>query len=70
MNHGSFGSDFIGSCKINMRSLYDQNKHDCWFELRNRDGSAGKGRIRLIIQWIYSKVLFYSENLLKYDDTL
>jgi hypothetical protein len=45
-------------------------KHDLWFELQDRDGVPNAGRIRLMLQWVYSKVQYFSEYLSKWDETL
>ncbi len=45
-------------------------KHDLWFDLEEKNGQKGQGRIRLMLQWVYSKVQYFSEYLKKWDDTL
>lgn len=45
-------------------------KHDNWYPLNNKDGEEHKGRIRLMLQWVYSKTQYFSEYLMKWDETL
>ena len=45
-------------------------KHDLWFDLSDKQGNPFSGRVRLMIQWVYSKVQYLSEYLSKWDETL
>ena len=45
-------------------------KHDSWFDLTDESGQQSQGRIRLMLQWVYSKVQYFSEYLSKWDETL
>jgi hypothetical protein len=45
-------------------------KHDNWYDLVDEQGRQSKGRIRLMLQWVYSKVQYFSEYLSKWDETL
>jgi len=45
-------------------------KHDSWFDLSDKDGGPYQGRVRLMLQWVYSKVQYFSEYLSKWDETL
>lgn len=45
-------------------------KHDQWVDLSDERGNKSQGRIRLMLQWVYSKVQYFSEYLMKWDDTL
>lgn len=45
-------------------------KHDLWFDLSDKQGNPFPGRVRLMIQWVYSKVQYFSEYLSKWDETL
>ncbi len=45
-------------------------KHDLWFDLEAKDGNPVTGRIRLMLQWVYSKVQYFSNYLQKWDETL
>jgi hypothetical protein len=80
MDKDTFGNDFEGQCFISLTEelrrygiqerLSDQMKHDLWFDLEEKNGQKGQGRIRLMLQWVYSKVQYFSEYLKKWDDTL
>lgn len=71
MDKDTFGNDdFEGQCFVNLQDLRDQMKHDLWFDLLDRDGRQHQGRIRLMLQWVYSKVQYFSEYLSKWDETL
>ena len=58
MDKDSFGNDdFAGQVYIPISELLkDQMKHDLWFELEDANGNPFQGRIRLMMQWIFSKV--------------
>lgn len=45
-------------------------KHDQWIDLRDDQGQPTQGRLRLMLQWVYSKVQYFSEYLSKWDETL
>jgi hypothetical protein len=45
-------------------------KHDLWFELEDKAGQKGNGRIRLMLQWVYSKVQYFEKYLMKWEQTL
>ena len=68
----TFGSDeFEGMCQVDLQGmLQDQMKHDLWFDLLQKDGEPAMGRIRLMLQWVFSKVQYFSNYLQKWDDTL
>jgi Ca2+-dependent lipid-binding protein len=52
-----FGEDdSAGFCKFSLDELRDQMKHEKWLELiDSATGQPSQGRIRLILQWVYSK---------------
>lgn len=54
--------DFTGQVTIPLNRLRDQLKHTETFDLYDRNGSLGKGKIKLGLQWIHSRV--NRENLL------
>lgn len=71
MDKDTFGNDdFQGVCYVSLNGLRDQMKHDSWFELTDKNGQQYSGRIRLMLQWVYSKVQYFSEYLSKWDETL
>ena len=46
-------------------------KHDQWLDLVDRKtGQQAQGRVRLMLQWVYSKVKYLQEYLKKWDETL
>ena len=72
MDKDVFGTDdFEGECRISLDKLRDQMKHDEWFELTHpkKDNWNG-GRIRLMLQWIFSKVEYLRSYLQKWDDSI
>lgn len=62
--------DFEGMCDFSLANLQDQMKHDQWLDLKDENGQPSQGRIRLMLQWVYSKVQYFTEYLSKWDDTL
>ena len=62
--------EMVGQCQISLQDLRDQMKHDQWCDLTDKNGKAEKGRIRLMLQWVYSKEKYFKEYLEKWDDTL
>lgn len=64
------GDDFEGMAVINLNTLRDQMKKDEWFNLVDQAGKPAQGRVRLMLQWVYSRVQYFSEYLSKWDDTL
>lgn len=71
MDKDTFGNDdFEGQCLVSLNGLRDQMKHDSWFDLTEENGMQSQGRIRLMLQWVYSKVQYFSEYLSKWDETL
>jgi Ca2+-dependent lipid-binding protein len=71
MDKDTFGKDDLeGMCEFPLVHLQDQMKHDQWIDLRDEQGQPSQGRIRLMLQWVYSKVQYFSEYLSKWDETL
>lgn len=72
MDKDTFGTDdFQGECYFGLDNLRDQMKHDVWLDLREKNSDAPtQGRIRLMLQWVYSKVQYFNEYLGKWDETL
>ncbi len=68
----TFGSDeFEGMCFVDLQEdLNDQMKHDLWIDLIDKEGNPASGRIRLMLQWVYSKVQYFTNYLDKWDETL
>lgn len=72
MDKDTFGDDDSeGYCQFRLQELRDQMKHDQWIELFDKKtGEKVQGRIRLMLQWVFSKVKYLQEYLKKWDDTL
>ena len=51
MDKDTFGNDdFEGQCQVDLHDdLYDQSKHDNWYDLTDKTGNPHKGRIRLML---------------------
>jgi hypothetical protein len=45
-------------------------KHDQWLDLVDEKGQPTQGRVRLMLQWVYSKVDYFKDYLEKWDVTL
>ena len=58
-DHDDFGSDdFLGRFALSLDRYRDQLQHDEWFDLEPENTQSTPnwhGRIRLVIQYIYSK---------------
>lgn len=49
----------------------DQLKHDMWLNLRDKKtGKEVQGRLRIMIQFVYSKVKYFEDYLVRWDETL
>jgi hypothetical protein len=46
-----------GIADIDIAIFKDQLSHDIWVDLKDRRDVELRGRVRLIVQWIHSKVL-------------
>lgn len=55
--------------ELPLQSLKDQMKHEDWFPVMSPAGQEN-GKIRLVTQWIHSKVLFLTDVLRRWDETL
>lgn len=47
--------------------LFDQMKHDIWFDLLHKTGNKYEGRVRLMLQWIYSKEQYFGRFVREWD---
>ena len=47
--------------------LFDQMKHDIWFDLEHKTGNKFEGRVRLMLQWIYSKEKYFRRFVQDWD---
>eukprot|EP01017_Pseudomicrothorax_dubius_P003436 TRINITY_DN10494_c0_g1_i2.p1 TRINITY_DN10494_c0_g1~~TRINITY_DN10494_c0_g1_i2.p1 ORF type:complete len:418 (+),score=72.10 TRINITY_DN10494_c0_g1_i2:281-1534(+) len=57
-----------GQIVIPISRLRDQQKIEEWFDLLDRNGAKTRGRIRLTLQWIHSRVKYLSDIIRKWDE--
>ena len=63
--------DFEGAVTIHLRDLDDQLKHDNWYQLQAENPKEPwQGKIRIELQWIYSRVEYMTEYLRRWEETL
>lgn len=68
MDHDDLDSDnCVGEASIDLGSLRDQREHEGWYELKGRAGGFSQGRIRLKVQWIWSKSRYLKEVLREWE---
>lgn len=72
MDRSTLGSDeFQGSVVIPLASLADQLKHDNFYELKSKDQKEPwPGKIRLGLQWVYSKVKYFQTIIQQWSESL
>ena len=59
MDHDTLGTDnFVGQANIPLVGLKDQMEHEDWWSLVGRKGETWQGRVKLKLQWIWSKKLY------------
>ena len=51
--------DFEGEVIVLLEELKDQNIHDVWLDLFDKNGNKTRGQIHVKLQWIHSKVLIF-----------
>lgn len=56
-----FGSSFVGKVNIPLNTLLDQLKHEQFFQLTDEIGNKSQGRIRLELQFVWSKVKYFKD---------
>lgn len=56
-----FGSSFMGKVSIQLNTLLDQLKHEQFFQLTDEVGNKSQGRIKIELQFIWSKVRFFKD---------
>jgi C2 domain/EF-hand domain pair len=66
----SRGSDFEGEAIIPLTELTNQEIHDVWFELFERSGAKGKAQLHVRMQWIHSKVKYWTLAAQKWQDAM
>eukprot|EP01017_Pseudomicrothorax_dubius_P009259 TRINITY_DN13114_c0_g1_i10.p1 TRINITY_DN13114_c0_g1~~TRINITY_DN13114_c0_g1_i10.p1 ORF type:complete len:388 (-),score=37.13 TRINITY_DN13114_c0_g1_i10:119-1282(-) len=60
--------EIIAMCPIRLVSLRNQQKIDEWHDLLDRKGIPSRARIRLALQWIYSKAKYMGEIVKKWEE--
>ena len=69
MDYDQFSrDDFIGKLMIPLSKLSDQNKHEDWFNMYEKDGILSKTQLFLSLHWVHSRVKFLSEIVRKWDE--
>jgi Ca2+-dependent lipid-binding protein len=61
---------FLGKNMIPLHTLKSQNKSDSYHPLYGTDQKLIKSRLRLSIQWIHNRVLYFDEIFNQVDDYL
>eukprot|EP01022_Parablepharisma_sp_SALTPOND_P017212 TRINITY_DN27054_c4_g1_i1.p1 TRINITY_DN27054_c4_g1~~TRINITY_DN27054_c4_g1_i1.p1 ORF type:complete len:483 (+),score=45.61 TRINITY_DN27054_c4_g1_i1:4703-6151(+) len=49
--------------EISLEAIKDQLKHDMWLDLKNSKDEPISGRIHVFVQWVYSRVKYFSDIL-------
>jgi hypothetical protein len=64
-DRGTFSNSFLGKLMINLETLGTQQEVQSWFELHEENYDSGfmTGRIRLKLQWIYSRLGLMSDQV-------
>eukprot|EP01017_Pseudomicrothorax_dubius_P014260 TRINITY_DN1667_c0_g1_i2.p1 TRINITY_DN1667_c0_g1~~TRINITY_DN1667_c0_g1_i2.p1 ORF type:complete len:422 (-),score=69.17 TRINITY_DN1667_c0_g1_i2:395-1660(-) len=59
--------ELLGQSSVKLGILRDQQKLEEWFDLVDQNGVPTRGRIRLTLQWVYSKAKYMGEIIKKWD---
>ena len=51
--------EFEGEVIVLLEELKDQNIHDVWLDLFDKNGNKTRGQLHVKLQWIHSKVLLF-----------
>ena len=74
MDKDTFGQDDSeGGCELYLRdyNLVEQQKVDLWLDLYDRvTKKQTQGKLRLMVQFVHSKVKYYEDMLTKWDDAI
>jgi len=62
--------DLEGIVNIPLINLINQQKVDNWYELENEDGEEEKGKLRLRLQLIWSRLQYFQDNLNRTDERM
>lgn len=71
----TFGQDdFEGECKVDLNDpnlgILDQRKVDIWCDLHTKDSDQPRGRIRLQMQWIYSRYKYFDDYVTEWEQAI
>lgn len=69
-NEYSKGGEVEGYLEVYLKDFDQQQKVEEWYQLTKMDGSPHDGDIRLRLQFLWSRYLFYSESYNKLDNEL
>ena len=71
MDRSSMGGDeFQGQLVIPLSTMADQLKHDNYYELKSKDNQPWPGKLRLGLQWVYSKVKYFQTIIQQWGESL
>ena len=62
--------EILGEVKIPLGKLKDQQKHEDWFDLFDRNGHLVGGKLHLNLQWLFSRIKFLNDVARKWDDNI
>jgi hypothetical protein len=60
--------EITGQTLIPMGKLRDQQRHEEWFDLFDKSGVGTRGRVKLSLQWIHSRVKYLVDVVAKWDE--
>jgi len=52
--------EFEGEVIVLLEELKDQNIHDVWLDLFDKNGQKTRGQLHVKLQWIHSKVIYHT----------
>jgi len=61
---------FLGLVQVPLSSIEDQLKHDSYFDLKGKSGEPVFGKIRLGLQWIWSKTKYFDTIVKQWEANL
>lgn len=64
------GDEFLGLVQLPLSSIDDQLKHDSYYELKGKNEEVKQGKIRLGLQWIWSKVSYFETIISQWESSL
>ena len=70
-NHSTLRDDeFLGLVQVPLASIEDQLKHDTYFDIKGKGGEQDLGKIRLGLQWIWSKKAYFETIIQQWEKNL